>query len=172
MSISKRNVIHRRGRGGRSFRNQESHGARNQKFNFRGRGRSRGRSHGGYSNWRNNHANIQCYNCKEYGHFASDCSQHKFKDKNVNFVEKEIDYEEPALLLAYGKFDGSNSNTWYLDTGASNHMCGMKEAFVDIDESYKGNITFGDLSQRPVEGRSRILIELKNGEQKFFIFQT
>jgi hypothetical protein len=51
-------------------------------------------------------------------------------------------------------------------------MCGMKEAFVHIDESYKGNITFGDLSQRPVEGRSIILIELKNGEQKFFMFQT
>ena len=46
-------------------------------------------------------------------------------------------------------------------------MCGMKEAFVDIDESYKGKITFGDLSQRPVEGRGRILIKLKNGEQKF-----
>jgi len=45
-------------------------------------------------------------------------------------------------LLACGKFDGSNSSTWYLDTRASNHMCGMKEAFVDIDESYKGNITF------------------------------
>ena len=70
-------------------------------------------------------------------------------------------------MLACGKFDGSNSNTWYLDIGASNHMCGMKEAFVDIDESYKGNITFGDLSQKPVEGRGRILIKLKNGEQKF-----
>jgi hypothetical protein len=46
-------------------------------------------------------------------------------------------------------------------------MCGMKEAFVDIDESYKGNITFGDLSQIPVKGRGIILIELKNGEQKF-----
>jgi len=46
-------------------------------------------------------------------------------------------------------------------------MCCMKEAFVDIDESYKGSITFEDLSQRPVEGRGRILIELKNGEQKF-----
>ena len=80
--------IHRRRRGGRSFRNQESHGARNQNFNFRGRGRSKGRSHGGYSNLRNNHANVQCYNCKEYGHFASDCSQHKFKDKNVNFAKK------------------------------------------------------------------------------------
>jgi hypothetical protein len=48
-------------------------------------------------------------------------------------------------------------------------MCGMKEAFVHIDESYKGNITFGDLSQRLVEGRGKILIELKNGEQKFII---
>jgi len=46
-------------------------------------------------------------------------------------------------------------------------MCGMKEAFVDIGESYKSNITFGNLSQRPIEGRGRILIELKNGEQKF-----
>jgi len=70
-------------------------------------------------------------------------------------------------LLACGKFDGNYSSTWYLDTGASNHMCGMKEAFVYIDESYKGNITFGDLSQRPVQGRGKILIELKNGEQKF-----
>jgi hypothetical protein len=35
---------------------------------------------------------------------------------NFNFVKKETDSEEPALLLACGKFDGSNSNTWYLDT--------------------------------------------------------
>ena len=46
-------------------------------------------------------------------------------------------------------------------------MCGMKEAFVNIDESYKGKITFGDLSQRSVEGRGKILTKLKNGEHKF-----
>jgi hypothetical protein len=32
-----------------------------------------------------------------------------------------------------------------------------------------GNITFGDLSQRLIEGRGIILIELKNGEQKFIL---
>jgi hypothetical protein len=37
----------------------------------------------------------------------------------------------------------------------------MKEAFVDTDESYIGNITFEDLSQRLVEGRGRILINLR-----------
>jgi hypothetical protein len=43
----------------------------------------------------------------------------------------------------------------------------MKETLFDIDKNYIGNITFGDLSQRLVEGRGRILIKLKNGEQKF-----
>ena len=70
--------------------------------------------------------------CKECGHFASDCSQYKFEGKNVNFAKEESDSEDPALLLACGKFDGSNSNTWYLDTRVSNHMCGIKEAFVYI----------------------------------------
>ena len=49
--------------------------------------------------------------CKECGHFASDCSQYKFEGKNVNFAKEESDSEDPALLLACGKFDGSNSNT-------------------------------------------------------------
>ena len=77
-----------RGRRGRSYRNQEFHGARNQNFNVRGRGRTRRRSHGGYSNWRNNNASVQCYNCKEYGHFASNCSQYKFEDKNVTLLRR------------------------------------------------------------------------------------
>ena len=55
-------------------------------------------------------------------------------------------------------------------------MYGMKEALIGIDENYIDNIVFGDLSQRLVEGKGRILIRLKNGEQKFiskvFMFQT
>jgi hypothetical protein len=42
--------------------------------------------------------------------------------------------------LACGKFDGSNSNTWYLDIEASNYMCGMKEVFFYLDENYTDNI--------------------------------
>ena len=78
--------------------------------------------------------------------------------------------------MTSGKFNGSNSSTWYLDVGASNLMYGMKEALIGIDENYIDNIVFGDLSQRLVEGKGRILIRLKNGEQKFiskvFMFQT
>jgi hypothetical protein len=63
------------------------------------------------------------------------------------------------LLLACGKFDGSNSSTWYLDTWASNYMCCMKESFVDTDQSYTCNITFEDLMRTSWLDRIKIFLK-------------
>ena len=49
-AFQRERFFHRRGIGERSFRNQESHGTQNQNSNFRGHGRSKGRSRRGYSN--------------------------------------------------------------------------------------------------------------------------
>jgi len=44
-----------------------------------------------------------------------------------------------TVLLAHGGNKGNQENTWYLETGASNHMCGKRSMFVDLDESVSGN---------------------------------
>jgi len=37
-----------------------------------------------------------------------------------------------------------NVMIWYLDTGASNNMCGHKHLFLDIQEIEDGHVSFGD----------------------------
>lgn len=57
------------------------------------------------------------------------------------------------MLLARNDKNECQENTWYLDTSASNHMCGRRSMFMEIDESMSENISFGDDSKVTVKGR-------------------
>ncbi|XP_022870600.1 uncharacterized protein LOC111389855 [Olea europaea var. sylvestris] len=65
---------------------------------------------------------------------------------NLKLNENEVDH---ALMLAYKGEESKEKNTWDLDTGANNYMCGRKKMFVELDELVSGNITFGDESKIP-----------------------
>ncbi|CAA0805768.1 Unknown protein [Striga hermonthica] len=71
--------------------------------------------------------------------------------EKANFVESK-DEAKASLLIAYKGEEGRQDDTWYLDTGVSNHMCGKRSMFVELDESVSGNVSFGDDSKIPVQG--------------------
>jgi hypothetical protein len=135
----------------------------NQSFIGRGRGgnRERGRSTYGCGNTKN----VQCYNCKKFGHYASD---YWYKDdEQANVAEATNDVcGESTLFLTH---DDSNSQyeAWYLDSGASNHMCGRRDLFVELIEGVHGNVNLGDSSKLLVEGKGKIKIYQKNGEKEY-----
>ncbi|WVZ02786.1 hypothetical protein V8G54_023592 [Vigna mungo] len=141
----------------------------------RGRGRNRGRgnfsSHrdnigessysGGRSNFKHDKSKVDCYKCKQLGHYASECRTKLQREhgEHANVVETE---ESMVLACTQGP-DVENNDIWYLDTGCSNHMTGKREFFSFLDESVKGEVNFRNKSKIRVMGKGNISIQSENG---------
>lgn len=68
--------------------------------------------------------------------------------------------------MASGHEKVGESNIWYLDNGASNHMTGDKSKFNVLNEEISGNVRFGDGSTIKIEGKGTIKFRCKNGEER------
>ena len=67
--------------------------------------------------------------------------------------------EEISLLMACYAKEEANHNLWYLDIGWSNHICGDKSAFSELDESFRDTVKFGD--DPKVMGKGKVTIQTK-----------
>ncbi|KAL6321590.1 hypothetical protein AAG906_024591 [Vitis piasezkii] len=92
---------------------------------FRGRGRGRGRQ-------AFNKAIVECYKCHQLGHFQYECPKW---EKGAHYAE--LDEKEEMLLMSYVELNQSRKeDVWFLDSGCSNHMCGNKLWFSDLDKEF------------------------------------
>ena len=71
----------------------------------------------------------------------------------------------PKLTKA-GQDKQVESNLWYLDNGASNHMTGQRSKFRDLDEKITGQVKFGDGSMVRIKGKGSISFKCKTGEER------
>ena len=70
---------------------------------------------------------FECYNCHKRDHYANECrskgDNHAFNcaQEDSNHEQDEEDHE---VLMTTTSNETPNNQTWYLDTGCTNHMCG------------------------------------------------
>ena len=99
----------------------------------------------------------------KYGHYASDCTEPKKKhfNKKANLVSENKD------KFMFQTYDNkSTSINWYLDSGATNHVCCNKEKFATL-ESYESTIKVGDGRALKVTGKGNIFLKvLSNKNEK------
>ena len=82
---------------------------------------------------------------------------------NASGCPVHIDLLEDRVHLAK---EDHRDDTWFLDTGASNHMTGKLSAFAELDHAITGTVKFGDGSVVDIKGRGTILFACADGEHR------
>ena len=59
-----------------------------------------------------------------------------------------------------------HQHLWYLDTGYNNHMCKDKSMFLDLDESFRNTMMFGNNFTISVMSKGNIKIHTKENSNK------
>jgi len=118
------------------------------------RGRGRGRSVSTYDK-----STVKCYGYHKLGHYQYECPS---KEKEANYVEAQ----EEMLLMAYVENNQARGkDVWFLDSGCSNHMCGKKEFFSDLDEEFYESVKLGNNSTMTVKGKGNVRLQVNGNFQ-------
>ncbi|KAG7544127.1 GAG-pre-integrase domain [Arabidopsis thaliana x Arabidopsis arenosa] len=120
--------------------------------NGRGRGRGTGQGRGRGRSF--NKATVECFKCHKLGHFQYECPNWNGR---ANFAETEGEEHEPdVLLMASIEENGGKEEAWYFDSGCSNHMCGNKSWFSNLDEGFRHTVKLGNNSPLTVTGKGSV----------------
>lgn len=96
----------------------------------------------------------RCYNCNGYGHIAKFCT---FTKKTSNKQGSS------SFAAAFSATTGENSGKWYIDSGASMHMCSEKDWMYNIREPSVKTITVANREPLAVKGAGEINVNLAQG---------
>jgi len=85
------------------------------------------------------------------GHYQNECP---LWEENANYAE----FEDGELLLMAESCLHINSKdeVWFLDSGCSNHMIGIKDWLFDFDSNFRESVKLGDDSRMSVMGRDNL----------------
>jgi hypothetical protein len=68
--------------------------------------------------------------------------------------------QESAKMSKLETFNDKNASFWFIDSGASSHMCSSKESFINIDYSIKGKVSIADGKTMDYVGMGTVKLEL------------
>nr|XP_016458323.1 PREDICTED: uncharacterized protein LOC107782004 [Nicotiana tabacum] len=106
-----------------------------------------------------------CHNCEKTGHKAVDCrapKNDKKKKNQVNMVEDEM--EDLCAMLSECNLVG-NLKEWWIDSGATRHVCANKELFSSYAPAGPDQTIFmGNSSTAKIEGVGKITLKMTSGK--------
>ena len=88
-------------------------------------------------------------------------------NKEANYAK--LNNEEEILLMSHVElYDNNRKDAWFLDSSCSNHMCGDKNMFCELNKEFRQLVKLGNNTQMTVLGKGKVKL-LLNGLQHIVI---
>ena len=111
----------------------------------------------------------KCFYCKKPGHHIKDCRARIATEKGTNTRQTSLATTDNKLYVVASKTQGHINSTWYVDSGATQHMCHWREGFTNYTKCRDDQVVYlgDDSTSYTIEGHGDVLIKLTNGDEKY-----
>ena len=111
--------------------------------------------------------------CNKQGHLVKDCRSRKEQgnpkkkcsEANVTEVD-DVSHMNLSVVVSEVNFISSNTKEWWVDTGATHHVCSDKKMFSSYQTIDNGEQLFmGNSSSSMVEGQGKVVLKMTSGKE-------
>lgn len=108
-------------------------------------------------------SNIICYNCKKAGHYATKCPSKQSSAKEEKSNEQRVQMAVNESQVAFSSSANYGSG-WYIDSGASSHICKDESLISNLNPSIKEEITVanGEILKSEGRGDTQVCVNVNN----------
>lgn len=106
-----------------------------------------------------------CWVCGKPGHRAKDC-RHK-KEGTTGGEANNVNLTENHFVAVVSEVNMvTNSNDWWIDTGATKHVCSDLSMFSTYEQGSCGEkLYMGNASTATIEGKGKVILKLTSGKE-------
>ncbi|RVW46387.1 Retrovirus-related Pol polyprotein from transposon TNT 1-94 [Vitis vinifera] len=112
----------------------------------------------------------KCFNCGKQGHKSVDCrlpKKNKPKEANViDDITKNVYDIDLTAVVSEVNLVGSNPKEWWIDIGATRHVCSDKKMFSTFEPIENGEKVFmGNSATSEIKGQGKVILKMTSGKE-------
>ncbi|GJV72012.1 retrovirus-related pol polyprotein from transposon TNT 1-94 [Tanacetum coccineum] len=112
-----------------------------------------------------------CYNCDQPGHRAANCKMPKrVNPRQANMVDENVDMiamvSDVCAMISEVNLVGTNNSGWWIDTGATRHVCADKSMFHSFRAVDNGQKLFmGNSATADIKGEGDVILKMTSEKE-------